>query len=217
MTVKFRISIARSLGEVLFPYAHTLGHHYLPCENRTFICISDNCILSKKWSHLQNQQTLAYQFQQFFSLSQFHSTVNMCGCYDMMKLCTTSSGSSSQMDAGSMTSPVSPALGVSNLKTWAVSTLRAGTPGTLGTWRGKCGMSGMTSKLIDSWQTQSSIYLQEQSYRHNYRIMYSVTGWIHLTWIRDKQDILFILCFIVAVSCAVAKHEQYVNDIKIST
>lgn len=84
-------------------------------------------------SQLQNQQTLADQFQQIFSLSQFHSTVNMCGCYDMMKLCTTSSGASSQMDAGSI-SPVSPALGVSNLKTWAVSTLRAGTPvpGTLG-------------------------------------------------------------------------------------
>lgn len=80
----------------------------------------------------------------------------------MMKLCTTSSGSSSQMDAGS-TSPVSPALGVSNLKTWAVSTLRAGTSGTLGTWSGKCGMSGMTSKLIDLWLVV--IHLQEQSYK----------------------------------------------------
>ena len=88
----------------------------------------------------------------------------MCGCYDKMKLCTTSSGSSSQMDAGSMTSPVSPALGVSNLKTWAVSTLRAGTPGTLGTWTGKCGMSGMTSPNLLTRVTVV-IHLQEQSYK----------------------------------------------------
>lgn len=113
---------------------------------------------------------------------------------------------------------------------------------------GECGMSGMTSKLIDGmWLIV--IHLQEQSYKQtqdyagnwynesvrtlsgigvdDYSIAHSHKGLnssilsFHPAWLVEstsrESEINKTYCFIVAVSCAVAKHEQSANDIKIST